>query len=210
LEAPPQRHYTKHRLSVLAPYEPYLQERWRQGKRKARGLWREITSQGYVGAYENVARYIAALKRLETVGAASRSPIGLTPHRAVALILLRPKRRTSAEEQAVDQLKRVHPTVATTLQLLERFAQLLRQRTELRLPEDLDRWMTDTVGTGHRELVAFVRKLRQDHDAVRAAFELPYSQGQTEGQITRLKALKRGMYGRANFDLLRKRFLAPH
>ena len=36
---------------------------------------------------------------------------------------------------------------------------------------------------------------------------LPYSQGQTEGQITRLKALKRAMFGRANFDLLRKRFL---
>ncbi len=42
---------------------------------------------------------------------------------------------------------------------------------------------------------------------MRAAFELPYSQGQIEGQITRLKALKRSMYGRANFDLLRKRFL---
>jgi hypothetical protein len=62
--------------------------------------------------------------------------------------------------------------------------------------------------TGILELSAFVAKLTQDGPAVQAALKLPYSQGQTEGQINRLKTLKRTMYGRANFDLLRKRFPA--
>jgi transposase len=50
-------------------------------------------------------------------------------------------------------------------------------------------------------------RLNQDRGAVEAAVVLPYSQGQTEGQINRLKTLKRAMCGRANFDLLRKRCL---
>ena len=57
------------------------------------------------------------------------------------------------------------------------------------------------------EVTAFIAKLEQDRSAVEAALSRPYSQGQTEGQITRLKALKRSMFGPANFDLLRKRFL---
>jgi transposase len=68
--------------------------------------------------------------------------------------------------------------------------------------------MTQARESGLAEAAAFVTKLRQDLAAVQAALTLPYSQGQTEGQITRLKALKRQMFGRASFDLLRARFLA--
>ena len=57
-------------------------------------------------------------------------------------------------------------------------------------------------------MTGFVVRLEQHGSAVEAALTLPYSQGQTEGQINRRKTLKRSMYGRANFDLLRKRFLS--
>lgn len=75
----------------------------------------------------------------------------------------------------------------------------------------LGQWLADATHatqSGVTELQAFATKLRQALAAVEAALTLPYSQGQTEGQITRLKALKRQMFGRASFDLLRKRFLA--
>jgi transposase len=62
---------------------------------------------------------------------------------------------------------------------------------------------------GTPEVTEFLTKLDQDRSAVKAALALPYAQGQTEGQITRLKVLKRAMVGGANFDRLRKRFLAP-
>jgi transposase len=93
--------------------------------------------------------------------------------------------------------------------LLESFAHLLRHRTDEQPLERLATWESEAAATGIPELVAFVAKLVQDQAAVEAALTQPYSQGQTDGQITRLKLLKRTMYGRANFDLLRQRFLAP-
>ena len=65
-----------------------------------------------------------------------------------------------------------------------------------------------TRAEGLPAVTGFVVKLEQDRSAVEAALTLPYSQGQTEGQINRLKMLKRTMYGRAKFDVPRKRFLA--
>jgi transposase len=62
-------------------------------------------------------------------------------------------------------------------------------------------------GSSIVELRGFVTKLGQDLAAVRAGLKLPWSQGQTEGQITKLKLIRRQMYGRGKFDLLRKRVL---
>jgi transposase len=73
----------------------------------------------------------------------------------------------------------------------------------------LDQWLVDARQSGVAELATFATKLRQDLAAVQAALTRLYSLGQTAGQITRLKALKRQMFGRANFDRLRKRFLGP-
>ncbi len=58
-------------------------------------------------------------------------------------------------------------------------------------------------------IASFARGLRSDFSAVAAALREPWSNGQTEGQINRLKTLKRQMYGRANTDLLRARLVAP-
>ena len=73
---------------------------------------------------------------------------------------------------------------------------------------ELDAWEARALAIGAPEVTAFITKLEQDRAAVEAALVLPYLQGRADGQITRLKALKRAMFGRATFDLLRKRFLA--
>jgi transposase len=209
LASAPTRRHTWRRPSALAPYEAYLQERWRHGARKARGLWREIAKRGYPGAYQNVARYVAALRKQAGEGTAARSTTtGLTARRAVGLVLSRADQQTHEAGRAVQQLKAAHPDVCRAVGLLERFARLLRGPSEPTAPQALAQWLADARATGLSELDAFVTKLEQDRRAVEAALLLPYSQGQTEGQINRLKTLKRMMYGRANFDLLRKRFLA--
>jgi hypothetical protein len=87
------------------------------------------------------------------------------------------------------------------------FAALVRQRSEPCPTAPLEQWTAQTIAGGVPELKAFATKLRQDWEAVVAALTLPYSQGQTEGQVNRLKLLKRSMFGRANFDLLRGRVL---
>jgi transposase len=69
----------------------------------------------------------------------------------------------------------------------------------------LDSWLKDCLTSGIQEMANFASGLQQDEAAVRAALSLPWSTGQVEGQIMRLKLVKRQMYGRANFDLLRQR-----
>jgi transposase len=85
-----------------------------------------------------------------------------------------------------------------------RFCALLRSRR----PEQLTGWITDAMRSGIYPLQRFAKTLRRDADAVKNAIVEPWSSGQTEGQINRLKMLKRSMYGRASAELLRVRMLA--
>jgi transposase len=206
----PARRYTWRRPSNLAPYQAYLQERWQRGRCTARGLWREIRLLGYPGAYQNVARFVAVLrKQARNREMAVAATEGITPRHAIRLALMQPPQRTPREAEAVEQVKALDAELDRAVTLLECFAHLLRHRTDEQPIERLTQWERNATATAIPELVAFVAKLAQDHSAVKAALTQPYSQGQTEGQITRLKLLKRAMYGRANFDLLRQRFLAP-
>jgi transposase len=94
----------------------------------------------------------------------------------------------------------VSAPLARARELALRFAAIVRERKI----GDFGRWLDDAAES---ELRSFASGLKQDEAAVRAALELPWSNGQTEGQITRLKLIKRQMYGRAKHDLLRARVL---
>jgi transposase len=96
------------------------------------------------------------------------------------------------------------PEITLASQLVRGFATLVREQQ----PAALDPWLAQAESSGLRELRRFALGLRQDYAAVRAALEEPWSQGPTEGHIQRLKTLKRQMYGRAGFALLRQRVLA--
>lgn len=81
------------------------------------------------------------------------------------------------------------------------------ERSEEQMRGRLEEWIGEAKGSGVAELEAFAVKLLQDKQAVVAALVLPYSQGQTEGRVNKLKLIKRSMYGRGKFDLLRQRVL---
>ncbi|HLI57315.1 MAG TPA: ISL3 family transposase [Actinomycetota bacterium] len=208
LTAPPTRRHGWRQESALAPYEGYLLRRWAEGCRKARRLWREIQAQGYPGAYQNVVRITGYLRHQERQGKrAPPAPAGLTPRQAVGLVLLRGEDRSTEERQTVEQVRTLEPDIRQAVALLEGFAQLIRDSPHERPAERLDQWIGAVGASGLPEFEAFVIKLRQDLDAVLAGLRLPWSQGQTEGQITKLKLLKRSMYGRGSFDLLKQRVL---
>ncbi len=101
------------------------------------------------------------------------------------------------------------PEAARVVALVQRFAALLRDHAAdvQATRATFDRWLDDALTCGVRVVETFARGLAQDGAAVRAALTTPWSNGQTEGQITKLKLLKRQMYGRANLDLLRRRLL---
>ena len=94
-------------------------------------------------------------------------------------------------------------TIATMTTAVTTFFALVRERRA----GELDAWVAQAKASDVPELVGFAEGIRRDEAAVRAACTSPWSQGQVEGQVNRLKLLKRQMYGRAKLDLLRRRVL---
>jgi transposase len=171
-------------------------------------LWREIVAQGYPGSYRDVSRLTGVLRRHETTDAPMPlASTGLTPAHAAGILLMRTENRTAAEQATLQQVRALHPELATVVEAWEPFAALVRDREEPDPAGRLERWLAEAARSGVAELKAFATELRQDLAAVIAALTSPYSQGQAEGRITQVKLIKRSMYGRAKFDLLRQRIL---
>jgi transposase len=119
------------------------------------------------------------------------------------LLVRRPDERDDEERTQVHALLATYPTVSTAHTLVQRFGRMVRDRQAV----DLEAWLAETHASGIAELGSFIQGIQRDRAAVEAGMTLEWSQGQVEGQITRLKLLKRQMYGRAKFDLLRLRLL---
>ncbi len=195
------------RASQLDPYEAHLLKRWREGCRNAASLHREIREMGYPGAQTVVRASIAYLRKHPEQAnsdhprkerAASASP------RALRWLLARSPEDLTQEEQAKrTRLLAVSEEVQRVHALLQAFQEMVRQRQ----PEHLRPWMREATQSGIPELKSFVAGIERDYDAVKAALCLPWSQGITEGKVNKLKTLKRVMYGRAGFPLLRQRLL---
>ena len=164
---------------------------------------------GYRGSSRTVARLTGYLRRQEQLGAAAPvAPVGMTAGQAAGLVVVRPEQRTPSEAVALEQLGSLHPQLHSVLTLFAAFAALLRNPPGgPDASQHLAEWLQQARSSGVPELKTFATKLGQDREAVAAALALPYSQGQTEGFITKLKLLKRSMYGRAQFAVLRERVL---
>ena len=123
--------------------------------------------------------------------------------RASWLMVKQEERLTEDDKEALERMKQVDEKVAQAYTLGQRFAGMIRERqSEALLP-----WLEGVGESGIGALVGFANGIKQDVAAVTNALSLPWSNGQTEGQVNRLKLIKRQMYGRADFDLLRKRVL---
>ncbi len=189
---------------------PYLQRRWEQGERRSRALWKEIKEQGYPGAEVTLRHYLqnwrAATTAQITVHATTKSSMGRTALsvRQVKWLLFSPeKRKEEWEQQYADELCRQSKDIDLAQKLVREFHRLMRERQS----DGLEGWLKMARASGIGELVWFANGVEQDRQAVAAAFANEWSQGQVEGQVNRLKLLKRSMYGRAKFDLLKARVL---
>ena len=174
-------------------------------------IYREISKQGYPGAYQNVVRITRYLKEQEVLGEPlpDTSP-GISASQAAGILVKRPENRSEEETQTLRRLRTVHQVTERCCASFEEFAGMLRdkeERNEEQTRSRLNEWAERVKASGVPELKAFVVKLLQDKEAVVAAMILPYSQGQTEGRVNKLKFIKRSMYGRGKFDLLRQRVL---
>jgi transposase len=203
------------RRCLLDPYRTYLLERWNAGCRNAVQLLGEIQAQGYRGQITRLRCFLAEVRSAQGLPPCVRSippggtTLALVPKppsmRQLAwLVLKRPPDLQPREQAYIEHACGSHPHVATAIALAQDFATIIRQRQADRL----DAWLEHVEASGIRAMRNFAVGLRQDADAVRAALRLPYSNGPVEGQINRLKLLKRQSYGRAKLDLLERRLLA--
>jgi transposase len=211
-EAPPGPKRPQFRWSthVLTPYIPYLIRRWRESGAISAQLWQEIQALGYTHSARTVCRFITQLRRAseaglapETQGSPYTRPQGPSA-RAVSFTLICPATKRSQDAQLyVEQLCQVDTGVARANELIQAFLAMVRERRG----QNLEAWMAEATHSGIDELARFARGLEDDVAAIAAGLTLEWSNGVTEGQIHRLKLVKRQGYGRAGFALLRRRVL---
>jgi transposase len=192
-------------------FRDYLQKRWAEGCHNVTKLWHEIQSQGYVGGRSMVATLVATLRtpgtkyhRQNSRPSASK-PKGkpLSPRQAAMLIARNPEKLDDDEQQIITRLERACPTLEFLRPLVRSFSEVLLGKEAAALQP----WIDRANASGLPAIKNFCNGLVRDRAAVTAAISLKWSNGQVEGQVHRLKLIKRQMYGRANFALLRARVL---
>jgi transposase len=205
--------------SLLDAHRQYLVARTAEGCRNAMRLWRELRARGFTGGRSIVRDAVAQLRgtsrdgggQLHAVAAAVRKISPPSARRACAWVLGWEKRKLAQDERSdrrrfVETLCRIEPAIAEARSLALRFMGLVR-RHDL---DGFDRWLPQARACAVPDMQRFAAGLETDLSAVRAAFSSSWSSGQVEGQINRLKYLKRQMYGRAKLDLMRIRVLHPN
>lgn len=197
-------------LPALGQHEAYLRERWTAGCENAAQLWRELRARGFPGSAGAVRRYVGAWRpppdgpgRRPRGSGTPPTPRPPSPKQVRWWLLLAAERRTERQRAYLARLVADAPLVQLAADLAGEFGRLLRARDVVAL----EPWLARAETSDLAEFVTCATGLRQDLAAVVAALTLPWSNGQTEGQVTRLKLVKRQMYGRANVDLLRRRVL---
>jgi transposase len=220
----PQKFARKHISSILNPYRDYLGQRWQAGCRNARQLWREIRQRGYPGTYRQVSRW--AYERRETPAPTTprkhleenhqgqlvlstvrpnseKQPLPVA--RRLVWLFLHPAEKLEADEVALRQSLLNHAVLQQGCELVYEFQQMIYKRDSNKFADWLQACETSKIP----EFMNLAAGMKKDYDAIKEALSSRWSNGQTEGQVNRLKLLKRQMYGRANLDLLTSRFLHP-
>jgi len=199
----------------LDRHREYLEQRIAQGCHCPKILWKEVRARGYAGSRstmrDTVARLLAPAGRQPIASPSRRTMACPSPRRVFGWLAgwrkLNPAEPKSGDhDRFIETLCKLEPSVGVARSVTREFLGLLHRRR----PREFDRWLKRVELCHIPELERFAAGLRADLSAVRAAFTLRWSNGQTEGHVNRLKFLKRQMYGRASVDLLRLRVLGPN
>ena len=187
------------RPSSLDSWLPWLNSRWDDGARNALALWREMKVKGFPGRSGVVSQWAQRRRLAEK---ANQSGLARTPSARVIARLMTAARDDLAKSEAilVAAIEMNVPELVVARTAIGDFQSMIRAKTARKLDGWLETAKNSLVGS-------FAGGVEKDIDAVRNAIISPWSNGQTEGQITRLKLIKRQMYGRAKLDLLQARLI---
>ena len=187
------------RSGAVDAHASYLDLRWQQGCHNAAQLWRELRERGFRGQDSIVRNWVrqhhgARFQRSDHP--TKPPPMRASPRKIAWLLLTEPV----SSQPYLQELYRLSPQIAATAKVAREFVRIVRSR-------DFKAWPIWLQSAKSTSLANFAACLIRDQDAVQAALRLPWSNGPVEGHVHRLKLIKRQMYGRASFDLLRLRVL---
>lgn len=189
------------RGSTLDLHVPLLERRWAEGCHNAATLWREAVAAGYAGRPGSVRAWAA--QRRERAASGAPQPLAAAPpsgRRIGRLLMADTDKLADGDRRFVAHLLADAPKLAGAVAVAKRLHRVLRKEGDERL-QDVLAAAADTL------LAGFAASLGRDQAAVQAALDLPWTTSPVEGQVNRIKTIKRSMYGRAGFDLLRARVL---
>jgi transposase len=195
---------TAERASILDGFTAYLQQRWNQGCTDAAQLTKELKAQGYTGSDQTVRRYLRPFRHGRP--APPPGPTPPTVREVTGWILRRPEALDDHEQTRLQEILARSRHLEAASGHVAAFAEIMSGRHGDQLAD----WIGKVEADELPDLHSFVAGVRRDRQAVTNGLTLPYSSGAVEGNVNRIKMLKRQMYGRANLDLLRKRVLLAH
>lgn len=214
----PEARRRRRRPSLIDPYEQYVISRWKEGYGSGSQLYRELTDQGYKGSLTAMYQYLATLRTPQSqpsTSAASKprrrtnippSPVPLenfSAQRATWLFVRQPNDLDETQKHELALIREASPSAEAAYLLTQAFMHMIREHAG----QQLEIWLNLVKESTLPELKSFAKGIQQDKAAVLAGLTLPWSNGPLEGNVNRLKLLKRSMYGRAKLRLLRQRVL---
>jgi transposase len=190
------------RESSLEPYLQWLDAQWAAGLRNGAELWRSLKAQGFRGSLRVVTEWATRRRRAENAEAQSLRQLP-SARTIVRLLTISRDTLSKSETVTVATIEDQVPLLVEAREVIAAFHAMIRRRSQPNLDPWLDRARASLVAS-------FANGIIKDKAAVDAAIDLPWSNGQTEGQITKLKLVKRQMYGRGKLDLLQARMLGAN
>jgi transposase len=191
------------RGSLLDAFKPCLYQRFSEGCTNARVLTGEIRQRGFTGTAATVRRYVASL-RADTTRPPPPPPAP-KPRQVTEWIMTKPDHLAPDDATVLEAIRRRSPAIDALSRHVQAFATMMCTLTGGKLPQ----WLKTVEEDQLSGLGSFAAGLRRDLAAVTNGLTLPWSSGAVEGHVNRIKMIKRQMFGRANFDLLRRRILTP-
>ena len=179
-----------------------LWARWNAGCHNASVLWKEIVAAGYEGSYSSVRRLTQHWRTDDPTPRKNRARTP-SPNQVSWMLFKKPSKLTEFELSVRQEVLRHCHEIRAAWRLTQRFLVIVAKRKGQMLPRWVEKARQDDVPISIR---TFAIGLKKDWDAVVAGLTLRWNNGAAEGHINRLKMIKRQMFGRANFDLLRAPF----
>ena len=196
------------RESKLDPFKAYINQRWNDGITSAAALHAELAAtQGWTGSVQAVERYVRQFRTADGRTRAGRNPRQAPASQPVPKtrqitrwLLSRPDRLDPDDQAGLAVITARCTHLDALAGHIRGFAEMMTRRQGLLALED---WLTRVEADDQPELHSFANGIRRDQQAVTAGLALPYSSGKVEGTVNKIKMIKRQMYGRASFPLLR-------